>query len=436
MDEDQIVFLDCENGDSDTSTASSSTCTSETNFKPVSTQGILSFLKEMDEIYSKEQDEGKLIRELIAAANFETKTLECLAHCLSAFFKEIVSRVVKNNHEKREMKLEKRFNEMRCSGLHYVNVNKVWHQVCFQQSAYSLHCRNSVLQLIIQHFWASGCKISKIHHNKSTAFHTFMTKPDKTETQSILYHAGWAIKRARDVISKGPTGNLELKKTTNEDSAIVVAEKTTSLAIIKQLGDDVLQHDGTYKYVVHEKASPLFVFLHHRVHDYLIKNLTSEQGEVLKECLHSLSFDENLRKSWFNLIGSSWDLKASIVVLQRIVTFFVKSKQQIFREKEGIKPSKNSVSLRGGLVAEKLKKKITKKKLTMSEEVTKMRANATPESVAKFLQHLHTLPQPTKHDLLNQLTGKELAKLLKTQGKPALQGKKKEKQILSLIETL
>ena len=41
MDEDQIVFVDCENGESGTSTASSSTCTSEKDFKPVSIQGIL-----------------------------------------------------------------------------------------------------------------------------------------------------------------------------------------------------------------------------------------------------------------------------------------------------------------------------------------------------------------------------------------------------------
>ena len=33
------------------------------------------------------------------------------------------------------------------------------------------------------------------------------------------------------------------------------------------------------------------------------------------------------------------------VVLQRIVTFILKSKQQIFREKDGLKPNKNSVSL-------------------------------------------------------------------------------------------
>ena len=41
-----------------------------------------------------------------------------------------------------------------------------------------------------------------------------------------------------------------------------------------------------------------------------------------------------------------------------------------------------------------------------------------------------------QHSLLNQLTGKELTKLLKSLGKPSFQGKKKEKQVLTVIKTL
>ena len=41
-----------------------------------------------------------------------------------------------------------------------------------------------------------------------------------------------------------------------------------------------------------------------------------------------------------------------------------------------------------------------------------------------------------QHSLLNQLTGKELTKLHKSLGKPSFQGKKKEKQVLTVIKTL
>jgi hypothetical protein len=132
------------------------------------------------------------------------------------------------------------------------------------------------------------------------------------------------------------------------------------LTIIKELGDDVAQHDGTHRFKVHEKASSFFTFLHIQVEGHLHENMVSERGDVLRECLDALSLDKDLRTKWMNLVGPNWDLEASIIVLQRIVTFFVKSKQQIFREKEGLKPNKNSVSLRKEIMKPK-ESKIKKK---------------------------------------------------------------------------
>ena len=78
-----------------------------------------------------------------------------------------------------------------------------------------------------------------------------------------------------------------------------------------------------------------------------------------------------------------------------------------------------------------------KKKSVVDSEISKMRAaGETFESFAGFFHHLCTLQLPAQHMLLNQLTGKELAKLLKSLGKPSFLGKKKEKQVLSVIETL
>jgi hypothetical protein len=163
------------------------------------------------------------------------------------------------------------------------------------------------------------------------------------KTETILDHAGWAIKRTRDVIKRGAE-NLQLKQSNDPDSPLINANKTTALTTIKELGDDVAQHDGTHRFKVHEKASSFFTFLHIQVEGHLHENMVSERGDVLRECLDALSLDKDLRTKWMNLVGPNWDLEASIIVLQRIVTFFVKSKQQIFREKEGLKPNKNSVT--------------------------------------------------------------------------------------------
>ena len=127
---------------------------------------------------------------------------------------------------------------MRCSGIHYVNVSKVWHQVCCAQAAYNASVRNGILQLILQHFWVSGFKLNKSHSGEmSTTFNTCVTDPMKMK-QTILDHAGWAIKRTKDVIKKG-TENIQLKQNNDPDSALVNAEKTTALTIISELGEDV-----------------------------------------------------------------------------------------------------------------------------------------------------------------------------------------------------
>ena len=105
-------------------------------------------------------------------------------NCLSTFFKEITSACeIEKDLLKREIKLEKKFTEMRCSGIHYVNVSKVWHQVCCAQAAYNASVRNGILQLILQHFWVSGFKLNKSHSGEmSTTFNTCVTDPDENET--------------------------------------------------------------------------------------------------------------------------------------------------------------------------------------------------------------------------------------------------------------
>ncbi len=61
-------------------------------------------------------------------------------------------------------------------------------------------------------------------------------------------------------------------------------------------------------------------------------NILREKGNILKYCLEQMSVHEDLRRKWNELLPPD--------------TLFLKSKQQIFREKEGLKPNKKSFSLR------------------------------------------------------------------------------------------
>ena len=176
------------------------------------------------------------------------------------------------------------------------------------------------------------------------------TTSDKNEgsidDEMILDHAGWAIKRARDIIDKG-LDKLPAKETEGEDALVLYAHRTDALAIISLLGQDVQQPDKLYRFSVNKNVLPFFLFLHQLTESMLSRdNVLREKGNILKYCLEQMSLHKDLRQKWNALLPPDTDATASVVVLQRIVTFFIKSKQQILREKEGLKPDKNSYSLR------------------------------------------------------------------------------------------
>ena len=198
-------------------------------------------------------------------------------------------------------------------------------------------------------------------------------KPISNETddhETILYHAGWAIKRARDVISKGQE-ELAARETVQEDSQVLYGNKRDALAVISSLGEDVKQSDESYRFCAHANVLPFFTFLHTVVESILSPhNIQREKSNILKYCLEQISVNKELRDKWNELLTPGTDAITSVVVLQRIVTFFLKSKQQIFREKEGLKPIKNSMSLRQQVKGSKSVSKSSKLPVMKTPEIT------------------------------------------------------------------
>ena len=131
-------------------------------------------------------------------------------------------------------------------------------------------------------------------------------------------------------------------------------------------------------------------------------------------------------------------------VLEKICLMFVKSKQQIVREKLSLKPRKGSVALR-----EELKGKIGKASRSTAKQtkttetgaanivppvITKLRDNfESPDNVTCCLREI--FQQPTKREILLSLSGKELTKLLLALGQPGLDGKKKTRQVEVLLSS-
>ena len=149
-----------------------------------------------------------------------------------------------------------------------------------------------------------------------------------------------------------------------------------------------------------------------------------------------ISVNKELRDKWNELLTPGTDAITSVVVFQRIVTFFLESKQQIFREKEGLKPNKNSVSLRQQVTGSKSVSKSSKLPVMKNPEITTLGNDFTVPAIEKFPCHLKTPPLEESETILRNLQCKELAKILKAMGKPAYSGKKKEKQVKSLLEAI
>ena len=310
-----------------------------------------------------------------------------------------------------------------------------------------------VLNHIIQHFWS--CTILNEPRDRptrsnndddlstecstSTESSTSTKSLGNIEFESLRKHAGWAIKRARDSVQSGPAAS-KIQVSKADDSFCEVSKKNL-LDIFKDLGEDVLVQPGKYLFIPNEEVVPVFLYLHSSLEKMVKSNLeTDASKDVLKECLEALCEDKCLRDMWYGVLhlGSPEDLslKASyVLVLQRIVVMFVKSKQQIIREQLQLKPKKQSSSLRQSLkkVTNNKKGKDLKSENEGDVIISKLRMNmAEPLHVVDFLSSVFTMPD-TASDVLYKLHGKELSKILKSLGLPGLNGKSKKRQVDLLL---
>ena len=303
-----------------------------------------------------------------------------------------------------------------------------------------------VLNHIIQHFW-SWAILNQDHdkppRSNNDGFSTDSEYPasieslENIEFELLRKHAGWAIKRARDLVQSG-CATLKIQISKADDSFCEVS-KQKLLDIFKDHGEDVLVK---YLFIPKEEFAPVFLYLHSLLEKMVKSNLeTSANKDVLKECLEAVSKDKHLRDLWYGALhlGSLEDssLKASyVLILQKIVVMFVKSKQQIIREQLQLKPQKQSSTMRQSLmkVTDNQKGKESNSKSKGDETISNLQMNITkPSYVLDFLSRTFTMPD-TASQILYKLHGKELSKILKSIGLPGLNGKSKKRQVDLLLK--
>ena len=113
-----------------------------------------------------------------------------------------------------------------------------------------------------------------------------------------------------------------------------------------------------------------------------------EKEKVVTNCLQHLSRDQQLRKDWVTLIGEGFSKPVAVFVLQKVCIMFVKSKQQVARDKFALKPQKGSVALR-----EELRGKIGKSsgvKGQQNKNVVSPPSKSLPEIVLKLRRNFES----------------------------------------------
>ncbi len=245
----------------------------------------------------------------------------------------------------RAIRLEKEFATLRNDRNSRLFI--AWKQLV--GDAHGAHVDTSIVvfQHVLQHFWSCVALNAKKEQSLKEQSDSNLVKVtgDEAEREAIRQHAGWAVKRARDIINSG-SGIISIKKSKRDDTPTVVT-KTCLLSFFKKFGVDQRQNStGKYFFIVNDAMLEFFIVLHREVDDFVQAGI---ERDTVVQCLRYLSVSHLVRSEWKKVFGdvvTGEEEAASIIILQRVVSMFVKSKQQIVREQHHLKPQKQSKSLR------------------------------------------------------------------------------------------
>ena len=243
-----------------------------------------------------------------------------------------------------EIRLEKEFATLRSDK--DSEVFNAWKELVGETQLPQSESSAVVYQHVLQHFWSCVAlkKESGETGNESNILVGLKISGDASEREAIRQHAGWAIKRARDVINTG-NKTVSIKQCQGLPTSIEVT-KERLLSFFEKFGQDERQNEGKYLFIVNDAVLEFFIILHEEVNEFF--KACIDKDTVL-QCLKHLSVNRRIRTQWENVVGISSgeeEKAASIIVLQRVLSMFLKSKQQIIREQLHLKPQKKSKSLR------------------------------------------------------------------------------------------
>ena len=132
------------------------------------------------------------------------------------------------------------FAKKRKNGPRYVMIKNAWDNVlsCCEEISEDIKANTSkisLIQQILQHFWSANNKLTTIESRKESNLHITTTTScftsanvhDSSEQKSVQDHAGWALTRTRDIITRDQN-QIPLKQSEQEPT-ILCADKSSAL---------------------------------------------------------------------------------------------------------------------------------------------------------------------------------------------------------------
>ena len=191
----------------------------------VTKENLIFFLQYFAKIYTeKEVKEAKVISMALGVLSSERHVIRKFINSVVSFFKDCFREVEReNNQQQKAIKVEKIFAERRSNSCHYAVVQNAWDNLlcCLEKNPEGINnefsnVSETILQQILQHFWSVKSNKAelnvKLNDQQCTGMESFSTScTDSSEYESIKDHAGWALKRTRDVLVKGPN-QIPLKR--------------------------------------------------------------------------------------------------------------------------------------------------------------------------------------------------------------------------------
>ena len=252
----------------------------------------LSFRMLLDRLSHPESnimENERSLAEKLNKISFEESHKEFLDAIAEMFAQCYELKARKKNKRLRAIEIEKKFYEKRtnCSFVH-----NAWINVLTSANLEKSNDTDNVLQHILQHFWSTIGSTTEMTDFEITSLP--LKIPDEMESFAIKDHAGWAIKRARDIVKSSSVDQLKIKQSP-KDNVILVVDKDQALKLIAQLGKDVKQADGHYRFIPNDDVCNFFLLLHDAVESLLSKsNIFSQGSKVVIMCLQCLATNKQM----------------------------------------------------------------------------------------------------------------------------------------------